>query len=96
MLPTSRLYSIRDRISIKHIENDTDREKMEYMEQNLLQCHAVNHKSHIRMALDWTQAYVHLVDIQWIANVTLKLEEGNEIYVQWALFSYLHKHTIFH
>jgi len=66
------------------------------MEQDLLQCHAVNHKSHIRMAWDWTQAYVHLVEIQWIANVTLKLEEGNEIYVQWSLFGYLHTYTIFH
>jgi hypothetical protein len=84
-----------DRISIKYWENDTDREKVKYMEQDLLQCHAVNHKSHIRMAWDWTQAYVHLVKIQWIATVTLKLEERNEIYVQWSLFGYLHTYIIF-
>jgi hypothetical protein len=48
------------------------------MEQNLSQCHSANLKSHIRMAWDWTQAFFHPVEIQYIANVTLKLVEGNE------------------
>ena len=67
------LYSTRDRISKKYWENDTDREKLKYMEQNLSQCHAVNHKSHVRMVWDWTQANVHLVEIQWIANVNTQV-----------------------